>query len=238
LGGDQNADPYFYSVALLCHFDGANGSTTFTDSSASPNDPVAHGDAQLTTTGPMYGTACATFDGTGDYALTPVYSGPPTTGTGGQFCFEGWFYPGDSGVFRYMGGIWDTSATPVGWSVARTNTGVLTLNVGNIGGATAVITGTTVAAAGAWHHWALTRDGSAIRLWLDGVLEGSYSATPGGFLNWQFDIALREVLIGAWRLSSSVFIVLWLGKIDEVRLTFGTARYTSAFAPAGPFPSA
>lgn len=60
-------DPLFASVALLLHMDGTNGSTTFTDSSGTPKTVTANGNAQLSTSAPIFGSASGSFDGTGDF---------------------------------------------------------------------------------------------------------------------------------------------------------------------------
>lgn len=48
---------------------GANNSTTFVDSSSKARTVTANGDAKQTTTAPIRGSACGTFDGTGDYLV-------------------------------------------------------------------------------------------------------------------------------------------------------------------------
>lgn len=53
------------NYAFLCHFDGPNGSPTFTDEVG--NTITANGDAQITTSDSVFGGACGLFDGTGDY---------------------------------------------------------------------------------------------------------------------------------------------------------------------------
>jgi hypothetical protein len=52
---------------LLLHFDGTNNSTTIVDSSPSAKTVTVHGNAKLTTGALVFGTASATFDGSGDY---------------------------------------------------------------------------------------------------------------------------------------------------------------------------
>jgi hypothetical protein len=62
LGGTAN-DPHFSSVTLLCHFDGTNGSTSFTDSSASGHTLTSANGANVTTSSPKFGT------GSGDFTI-------------------------------------------------------------------------------------------------------------------------------------------------------------------------
>lgn len=51
---------------LLCHFDGTNGSTVFIDETGNAGI-TAYNNAQLSTTGQTFGTACGLFADAGDY---------------------------------------------------------------------------------------------------------------------------------------------------------------------------
>ncbi|MDO8656987.1 MAG: LamG-like jellyroll fold domain-containing protein, partial [Nanoarchaeota archaeon] len=53
-------------IVLLLHFEGADGSTTFTDNSLNTKTVVAAGDAQIDTAQFKFGAASGLFDGTGD----------------------------------------------------------------------------------------------------------------------------------------------------------------------------
>lgn len=54
---------------LGLHYEGANGSTTFTE--VTGKTVTANGNAQLTTTSPIIGSASGNFDGSGDYLSIP-----------------------------------------------------------------------------------------------------------------------------------------------------------------------
>jgi hypothetical protein len=56
-------DPYFSNVVLLCHFEGANNSTTFIDSSSYNRTATVAGNAKISTTNPLTGTSSGVFDG-------------------------------------------------------------------------------------------------------------------------------------------------------------------------------
>ena len=72
-------DPYYGNVSLLLYGDGANGSTTITDSSPTPKTVTAVGNAQISTAQSKFGGASIAFDGAGDYLIVP------STGTPGDF---------------------------------------------------------------------------------------------------------------------------------------------------------
>ena len=71
-----------------------------------------------------------------------------------------------------------------------------------------------------WHHLALTREGTSVKLFLDGTQIGStatYSYTYAG----------TSVVFGSRRLGSDV----WNGNMSNLRIIKGTALYTSNFTP-------
>jgi hypothetical protein len=72
-------------AATLLHFDGSDGSTTFTDSGISPVSFTASGNAQLDTAQQKFGTASVYLDGTGSYA-----SGTIGTRPSGSWTLQGW----------------------------------------------------------------------------------------------------------------------------------------------------
>ncbi len=59
--------PDISAPVLLLHFDGTNGSQTFTDSSSSHHAVTAHGNVQISTAQSVFGGASGYFDGVGDY---------------------------------------------------------------------------------------------------------------------------------------------------------------------------
>lgn len=59
------------NTQLFLEMDGANGSTTITNSGVSSHTVTANGNAQLKTAVKKFGTASCYFDGTGDYLTVP-----------------------------------------------------------------------------------------------------------------------------------------------------------------------
>ncbi|MDP6925246.1 MAG: hypothetical protein R2568_10385 [Candidatus Scalindua sp.] len=59
------------NTVLLLHMDGANNSTSFTDSSDNTHSVTAYGNAKMSTSPKKFGTASASFDGSGDYLAVP-----------------------------------------------------------------------------------------------------------------------------------------------------------------------
>jgi len=73
-----------------------------------------------------------------------------------------------------------------------------------------------------WYHVAACRDGSDLRVFINGTQVGS---TGTGY---SVDIPRDTLRIGAYETGSSY---RWNGYMEDVRLTIGLARYTSNFTP-------
>jgi hypothetical protein len=79
----------------------------------------------------------------------------------------------------------------------------------------------------AWSHIAITRSGTSLRCFVDGVQKGSTASNSTNY-------AQGELVIG---MDSDKANQGFVGNIDEFRITKGTARYTSSFSvPTEAFP--
>jgi len=218
-------DPYFASVSLLLKGEGANGSTTITDSSANAFTVTASGDAQISTAQSKFGGASLAFGGSGDY-LSVSDSSAFNMGTD-NFTVEAWFYPrSPTGVDIIL-----STADPTDYEG---------FNLGRVGSAfyfSADAAGTGqpwsfefVAGSfsvNTWNHIAGVRSGDVFTLYGNGVslASGNYPITLRNNNN-----ILR---VGGRTVLSQYFD----GYVDEVRITKGIARYTANFTPpTQPFP--
>jgi hypothetical protein len=171
------------------------------------------------------------FDGTGDYlkgnqATTDLYT------FAGDFTLETWVYSTSSVI---VGGgyptIFATSAfngTGIGLKIQSSGgagtTGCACVWYNN----TQILTGTSNIADSAWHHVAVTRSGSTIRLFVDGTQQTSATNSS------TFTCASGYPLVGA---DSSTAGNL-TGYTQDIRVTKGYARYTANFtAPTAAFPT-
>jgi hypothetical protein len=164
---------------------------------------------------PIYGTGMLAFDGTGDY-LALDESERFGFGTG-DFTVEAWAYTSDN--TRSVGGasqrIFDIGGGDVGiW--LQSSTGYISYNIA--GGVTAT---TTVFPENQWNHVALTRSGTSLKLFLNGAQVAS--TTNSSNLG-----TAHPATVGAFNNTSDG---AFLGYIDDLRITKGIARYTSAFTP-------
>jgi hypothetical protein len=217
-------DLQFTSVSLLLHGNGTNGSTTITDSSSNALTLTRGGSALpvISTAQSKFGGASIFLNGSGaisylDIPASSLFSFPS------DFTFECWIYVLTQGpIFgstvietagNFTNGLvlrGDGTQTNWAWTVGGSGIsgGALTLN--------------------AWNHLAVSRSGSTIRVFRDGVQEGTATnSTPisptGG--------ASR---IGEGMLVTNRFVQIY---IDNILISKGVALYTANFTPpTAPFP--
>ena len=91
--------------------------------------------------------------------------------------------------------------------------------------------GSTAVNDNAWHHVAVTFDGNQFKMWIDGTLDATADWTSTYYTTPHSEVHLR---IGAD--SNPTPGRKFTGWVDEIRITRGTARYTSGFtAPTNAF---
>lgn len=220
-------DPYFSSVSLLLHMNGANGSTTFTDSSSLNKAVTVFGDAQINTAENKFGGAAGYFDGSGDYLTIPGSTDFDIRST--PFTIELWVYRTVSAYQSLIGynnvstDYWDIG---IGQDLANSNKVVFRYN----GNDNKLVCATTLS-INTWYHIAVTRDSSTIRVFLNGVLDGSVAASV------RQTVPNSGVLAIGRNLSIQGSTANYAGYIDDLRFTKGVARYTSGFnLPIAAFP--
>lgn len=237
-------DPYFANVGLLLHFDGTNGSTTFLDSSTNAFTVTALGDAQLSTTGPKYGMACGLFDGTGDRLSVPD-DAAWAFGLG-DFTIEAWYYATTTPAGSAFVGQWLNGGN-LGWLFCHTDSAqggytggtdsklrFVASSDGNYNSTTADYwaggAGSDVT-LNAWNHIAVSRIGTSLFFFLNGALLTS-NALPGqGSIGLSLFNSTDPLAVG----GPYNYIA---GRLDELRITKGVARYTSSFTPpVAPYPN-
>lgn len=203
-------DPYFSSVSLLLHGEGANNGTTFVDSSLANRTVTRVGGSITSTAQYKYGAASILMDGSGD-ALTVPASTAFSYGSG-DFTIELWLYLNTLASFQYL---FDS----VGRTFIRIqDSGYFLLYFEGVSLGVAAVS----LALGSWRHVALTRSGTSVKLFYNGnaVLSVTSSATAGNSTN--------ELIIGNDIGFGGNGVK---GYIDEFRITKGVARYTSNFTP-------
>lgn len=196
---------------LMLHMNGADASTTFTDSSSVPKTVTANDNAQIDTAQSKFGGASGLFDGTSDN-LTIPNSADFQVGAG-DFTIDFWV--------RWNGSVSNTIFFDMNdflfslrWS--QTNTRWEPYMNGEPFGAS----GTDTLSENTWYHIAFVRSGSTVYLFRDGTLihsgTNSQNLTPNG------TFYLGSIGSGSESMN---------GWIDEFRFVKGTAVWTANFTP-------
>jgi hypothetical protein len=198
------------------------------DSSGMTN-AVTVSSAQVSTAQFKYGTASMKFNGTTDYCFLPA--GHSFLFSKADFTIEAWVYISDNSSRKYILGpgtdtashykgfgfeIWGqqvcmwASSNGTTWDILESDT------VGN--------RGSTLLAINTWHHVAATRSGSTFRSFVNGAVDKTFTSSATIFTD-----ATIPYNIGRSGYLSGTFF--FNGYIEELRVTRGYARYTSAFTP-------
>ena len=211
------ADEFFDYVTLLLHGDGTNGAqnNTFLDSSTNNFTITRNGNTTQGTFSPFSQTGWSNyFDGSGDY-LTAPDNAAWDFGTG-DFTIETWVYPTTSGTQRVIASAFSSSGNN-GWSFEFTSGNLITLYAQGAFRATS----STAVLANTWTHIAVSRSGTSLRIFINGVL--SASATDSTNITG----STGTMTIAATPSGTAVFT----GYQSNFRVVTGTAVYTAAFTP-------
>lgn len=221
-GAGGGTDPNFANVKHLLHFDGSDGSTTFTDQIGTTW--TANGNAQIDTAQSKFGGASGLFDGTGDY-VTATYNTTNDNWWTSDYTIEMWVYATSWATWETtIGqpvaiGNADPASPTIYWSFGPIASGFVQFYYYN-GAAQFHAKSSGTISTSAWHHVAMTVASGTIKLWLDGTGDTAVSilGTPQSSTG-------TPLTIGQ---GNNRCLTGW---IDDLRITKGTARYTANFTP-------
>lgn len=208
-------EPYYNDVKALLHFDGTSGSATFTDQKAHTftaveGSPVLSNAQSLAGgTSLRFSTSITQAVGSGyesDFQFTSLWTV--------EFFVRPDSLPGNRCLFS-----WGPSGTPAARNITVGSTGALIVRQS---GSAIISLGGHLLTAAAWHHVALTRDGTTIRLFVNGILDGS--ATPASLVS----ATANALRIGA---NPAIIDGALFGYVEDFRFTANIARYTANFTP-------
>jgi len=196
-------DPYYNNVSILLHFDGANDSTTFTDNSPNPKTVIRSTGTTASISTAQFKFGGASYKGRTEPDTSYITATLGTDGSmTGDFTLEFWLYNTSNEVILY----------------STTGGGYLYNNsFQSYGGPNLAIN--TYGAAG-WKHLAITRSGSTMRSFVDGIQQDTQ--TYSGTVN------LQTLELGRYIPNNNLY---FSGYIDDLRITKGIARYTANFIP-------
>jgi hypothetical protein len=222
-------DQYWDNVILAMPMEGANNSTIFSDAKGNKNI-TRYGDAKISQTQKKFGTSSAYFDGTGDYIIVP--SSTDFNLSNSNFTIEAWVYlngypQNNSGEYQCsiiskdLSGSREFSVSLVGTASSYTALRF----IGFSDNSTYTICDASYAFnLNTWYHVSIVRNGNAILLFVNGALLNTIA----------FVLTIQStntsVSIGS-TLYGSPYFYYFNGYIDDLRVTKGVARYTSAFTP-------
>lgn len=228
-GSHPVVDPSFASVSLLMKADGANGSTTFVDSSANAFAISRIGNTTISTAQSRYGGSSAYFDGNGDYLSIP--SSASLEFGSGNYTIEMWINPSGgiaNATQKYLFGKRQSL------SVYGGVIGFLQFNsslnayrayyYATVNGTTWAVSAMTgdIIPANTWTHLAFVRSGSTFTLFVNGT--SAANGTASGTIP-----SNSEPLIIGSTSSADPGANGYAGYIDDLRITKGIARYTANF---------
>ena len=148
----------------------------------------------------------------------------------GDFTMEAWIYPK---AFASLSSIFSRRRYGVveGWFVNITS-GKLSFH-GSIDGVWYTwLTGSTTMNLNQWYHIAVTRDGNDVRVFLNGILDGSKTITTG------INAAPASAQVAIGGMSYDLYQGTFNGYISNAHIVKGSALYTSNFTvPSAPLSS-
>lgn len=214
-------DPYFSSVSLLLHMDGANGSKSFVDSGPNALAVTAVGSAAISTAQSKFGEASLAINDTSSYISLGAQS-QFAFGTS-DFTIEMWIQFTNSVTNKNFLDFRPSAVNGAYPTMYVNPTFIYFANSNN------KIIGTTSPTLGQWYHIAVSRSSGSTRMFVNGVQEGSTYADSTNYL-----VSRGPIIGNGWNLSATGMT----GYIDDLRVT-KYARYTSTFTPpAAAFPNA
>lgn len=213
------------NVTLLLHMDGANGGTTFADTSGKSRVITPSSGMTTSTSQIKFGSASAYASSASQYLSMTGATAVNVFGFGSSdFTLETWVYSTQSTTSAaiYGWGISD-SILPSSFLALNTTTGNLAFNYSTNGTSSTEIRGGSVGLlTNSWRHIAIARQGSTMRGFIDGTQV--FSGTISGSIANQSD---RSAFIMTKNAGTDTF----LGYFDEFRVIKGVALYTSNFTP-------
>ena len=213
--GTTVGDVHFPKVKLLLPFDGSNAATTTNDESNSTHSVTFAGGAQISTAESKFGGSSLYLNGNSGTKLTISQSSDFDFGTG-DFTIEFWIKTSlsnnDTQSRRVISfGVNDANRIQIFLS----STGIDFYDTSSV-----KVDGDIDVADGNWHHVAFTRSGTSLKGFVDGAQSGSTASNSTDYDN------AAALTIGAYASTGLGRVV---GYLEDLRITKGLARYTSAF---------
>ena len=171
--------------------------------------------AEITTAQKKFGTASLDCTSSSTDAINVDTNADFGFGTG-DFTIDFWIYQNATGNNKTFLDMRKANDSDVALSLQEVSGATVDVEISG----SAVINGTQTLTQNVWHHIALTREGSTLRLFVDGVADGSVTNSTDLGLDAPFRLGDKHDNTGGIP-----------GFFDEVRVQKGVAKYTAAFTP-------
>lgn len=218
-----------FTVALL-HFDGSDGATSFPDTNAggSAKTWTAAGNAQIDTAQSVFGGGSLLLDGAGDYISTADHADFEFGNSEFTIDLRVRFAALPTGTIGSGNGMffvshWTNASRAWVFGVGFNGTNY---NLGFLYNSTTALSSAIALSTGVWYHVAVVRDNTGtdtLRFFLNGAANGTDTGINGVTVADSTDV----ISIGASSTGHS-YANAWF---DELRISNGAARWTSAFTP-------
>ena len=218
----MSGDSFSSQTSLLLNFEGADGSTTFTDESNFNHTATVLGDAQIDTSVVKFGSGSLRLDGVGDGLTYPSTNILPNTG---DFTIELAVYPNVVENWQCLCQLGDYNNSNGFTLISGASETRMEIRT------TAYNTGTPLIAS-QWNTVVVQRKSGKVYMWVNGRLLINGSANTGDINTIStFDVGYSDGTFGVDPLN---------GYIDGIRFTTGVARYPSeatVLVPTEAFPA-
>jgi hypothetical protein len=191
------------------------------DNTAKNNLETAGG-ASISTTQSKFGGSSMFFDGTGDYLVVRYNRWFGLLDNQGDFTLEGWFYRTVVGTGQYLLSTQEFTGTYTGWALQFNSSNNAVFFCYDSGNTPQVMIGTSAITVNTWAHVAVSRYSGVTQLFVNGVSEATRTAA---FAN---TVTQSPLVMG---LRPEFGDNVYTGYMQDVRITFGIARYTRNFTP-------
>ena len=171
--------------------------------------------AQISTAQKKFGTASLDCTSSSTDAINVDTNADFGFGTG-DFTIDFWVYQTSTSNNKTFLDMRKANDSDVAISLQEVAGATIDVEIGG----TALINGTQALTQNVWHHVALTREGTTLRLFVDGIADGSVTNSTDLGLDAPFRLGDKHDNTGGIP-----------GFFDEVRVQKGVAKYTAAFTP-------
>jgi hypothetical protein len=185
---------------------------------------TAVGDAKISSAQSKFGSNALLLDGAGDYLTSP--DSPDWAFGSGDFTIDFWAYFISTSSQHAPVGQFPSIPGQYSWVVRWDTPNWLRFYSSPDGTALTGAIWNWTPTLNTWYHLAVVRSGSNVLLFVNGVSQGA-QAVAATLFDSNAPLALGSAANGGWYFN---------GYLDEVRISKGTARWTSNFAvPTAPY---